>query len=258
MRHIVVLCKLRILMTRIRIRRILHRHGIAVNLPLCVERHIAVNRRRRKRELGSRRIRPVEEVIARLLSRRGGRDARCIVLNRRHACIVAVANTLVCRRVTAALCVILHCEARQGVTVLKLKLGRRSARAAALLRDASRHRERISRSRAECAHALRHRKGDCIDRRIVAVVLCGARGLLEGIDIGTREAKGKEACREVCNRCRPCGRHCAARCRNLQLRTRKRIAYGSRTRGHRDAGSGTAARNHRKHCRGSGRGRDRL
>ena len=253
-----VLYQLRILMTCIRIRRILHRHGIAVNLPLRVQGGVRMNRRRAKRKLASRRIRPVEEVIARLLSRRRGRDARRIVLNRRRRRIVAVAHALVCRRVAAALCVVLHREARQGIAVLKLQLGRRGACTAALLRDTSRYREGISRARTERTRALRHRKGNRVDCRIVAVVLRRARGLLEGINIGSREAKGKEACREVCNRGRSCSRRLAARSRNLQLCARKRIAHGSRTRGHRDTGSGTAARDHRKHCRGSGRGRDRL
>ena len=217
-----------------------------------------MNRRRAKRELRSRRIRPVEEVVARLLSRRGGRGSRCIVLNRRHGCIIAVAHALVCRGMAAALCVILHRETRQGVAVLKPQLGRRCARTAALLRDTSRYREGISRSRAECARALRHRKGNRVDSGIVAVVLCGARGLLKGIDIGTRVAKGKETRREVCNRGRSCGRRCAARCRNLQLRARKRIAHGSRPRGYRDARSGTAARHCRKHHCCACRGRDGL
>ena len=177
-RHIVMLRELIVLVPRIRVRRILHRHGVAVNLPLRMQSCVRMNRRRAKRELRSRRIRPVEEVVARLLSRRGGRGARCIVLNRRHACIIAVAHALVCRGMAATLCVILHRETRQGVTVLKLQLGRRCACAAALLRDTSRHREGISRSRAERSRALRHRKGNRVDSGIVAVVLCGARGLL--------------------------------------------------------------------------------
>ena len=258
MRHIAVLRELIVLVSRVRIRRILHRHGVAVDFPLCVQGGVCMNRRRAKRELGSRCIRPVEEVIARLLSRRGGRGARSIVLNRRCRRIVAVAHALVCRRVAAALCVVLHRKTRQCVAVLKLQLARRSACTAACLLHRSGDGQAVAGSRAECARALRHRKGDGIDGGIVAVVLCGARGLLEGIDIGTRVAEGKEACREVCNRCRSCGRRLAARSRNLQLRARKRIAHGSRTRGHRDPGSGAAARNHRKHRRCACRGRDRL
>ena len=257
-RHIVVLCKLRILMTCIRVRCILYGHRVTVNLPLCVQSCVRMNRCRAKRELGSRRICPVEEVVARLLSRRGGRDADRIVYDRRHCCIVAVAHTLVCRGVAAALCVVLHREARQGVAVLKLQLGRRSARAAACFLHRSGNRQAVAGSRTERTRALRHRKGNRVDSRIVAVVLCGARGLLEGVDIGTRVAEGKETRREGYNCGRARGRRCAARCRNLQLCARKRIAHGSRPRRHRDARSGAAARHCREHCRCARRCRDRL
>ena len=107
-----------ILMSRVRIRCILHRHRVMTHGPACTEHHISGHRRCKIRRAAVR-VLPAAEVIARAGTRRGAADCgRC---DQR----IAVNNSLRCRRHTSTVRQEADCIARQEVVVRKGRSCRR-------------------------------------------------------------------------------------------------------------------------------------
>ena len=177
-----------ILMSRVRIRCILHRHRVMTHGPACTEHHVSGHRCRKIRRAAVR-VLPAAKVIARAGTRRGAADrGRC---DKR----IAVNNSLRCRRHTSTVRQEADRIARQEVVVRKGRSCRR--------RIGNRCRESTSgRLLLNCHAAVHHGSGlrDVIGQpvhcRVVRVTAlysrraarkrC-ARKLAELIDIVTRE-----------------------------------------------------------------------
>ena len=187
-----------VLMARIRIRRIQHRHRVVAHGPACAEHQIS-GHRGRKVCRASVRILPAAEVKAGAGARR--RSADCGRCNDR----VTVDNDLRCRSNASAVRVKAHGIARQEVVVRK-----RGLRCSAV---SDRCREGTSRHLfLNCHTAVHHRSGLCdvIGNSIHGVIVrvatlrgrrstrrtCGTRKLSELVDIVACEQEAKGADRE--------------------------------------------------------------
>ena len=178
----------RILMARIRIRRILHRHGIVAECPAGCQNQVAGHRCCKIR-WAAVRVLPVRKGITGATARRGTANrGRC---NHR----IAVDNGLLRRRYAAAVCVKAHRIARQEVIVRECRL--RCSTVSDRCREGTSGRLLFNRHAAvHHRSGLRDVVGDAIHCVVVGVTaLCRRRAagkrcackLAELIDIVTRE-----------------------------------------------------------------------
>ena len=208
-----------------RIRRcgIQHLDRVGIDFPDSGQREIRSDRASDKLELRAIRCFPVLKVIAVALSRRGGRNACRIVLNRRLRHAVAVAMRLGRRRKAALIRIEGNRVARQGIGILKtcLCIGHRCAARRIDVRNRSNRAQCI----AETAATLRHHIGNRVDAGIVTVVLCAAAVLFQRIDIGTGHRKVEGSAREGSTRRRILSQDRGTRCNQREVIGGKRIVH---------------------------------